>query len=254
MPQEFIAHTTEQNTPSKSVKRLCRLALKVLSFESSVGWENFEVLNQDYFALRMALACHYRHKSMTLQELYEGAWIGESASLARVRLDTKAIGTVGKLSTRYPQSEEDLEVGVVYKNANGAACDLVTALTLEGEPSNNKQLLMFHECKHTRIPLGESGTVANAVDVEEALTKVESALAKSGKENQPYALVFISNRPFKSAGDSPLALELESRAKLTNAVVIVRDNCIDYVGPSFAPRFLGYLEPWEGVESERDNE
>jgi hypothetical protein len=96
--------------------------------------------------------------------------------------------------------------------------------------------------------------VANAVVVEEALTKVESALAESGKEHQPYVLVFISNRPLARAkDDSPLALELE-RAKLTNAVVIVRENCVDYVGPSFAPRFMGYLdEPWEGMASESGN-
>jgi len=95
--------------------------------------------------------------------------------------------------------------------------------------------------------------VANAVDVEEAVTKVESALAESGKENQPYALVFISNRPLARVKDSPLALDLE-RAKLTNAVVIVRENCVDYVGPSFAPRFMGYLdEPWEGMASEGGN-
>ena len=247
MLQEFIAQTTLKRKPTLSVRRLCSLVLKVLSFESSMGWENFEVLNQDYFALRMALACHYGYQSMTLQELYEGAWVGKAAGLARVRLDTEAIGTVGKLSTRYPQSKQDLELGVVYRNADGAACDLVTPLSLEGEPSN--KLLIFHECRHTRKPVGESGMVANAVDVKVALNKVESALTESGKENERYALVFTSNRPFKSAADSPLALELE-RANLTNAVVIVRENCIDYVGPSFAPRFMGYLEPLEGVASE----
>ena len=240
MLQEFIAQTTLKRNRSKFVKLLCRLALKVLSFESSVGWENFEVLNQDYFALRMALARHYGYQSMTLQGLHEGAWIEESAGHARVRLDTEAIGTVGKLSTRYPQSNQDLELGVVYRNADEAACDLVTPLTLEGEPSN--KLLIFHECRHTRKPVGENGVDTSAVDVEEALKKVKNALTESGKENQRYALVFISNRPLKSATDSPLAIELE-RAKLTNAVVVVRDNCVDYVGPSFAPRFL---RPWEG--------
>lgn len=252
MLQEFIAQITLERTLSLSVKLLCRLALKVLSFESSVGWENFEVLNQDYFALRMALACHYGYQSMVLQELYKGAWVGKAVGLARVRLDTEAIGTVGKLSTRYPQSKQDLEVGVVYRNADGAACDLVTPLTLEEEPSN--KVLIFHECRHTRQPLGKSGIVATAVDVEEALQKVESALAESGKENQRHALVFSSNRPLKSATDYsatdyPFTLELE-RANLTNAVVIVRENCVDYFGPSLAPRFMGYLEPGEGVASE----
>ena len=247
MVQELIAQSTLERNPPLPERRLCRLALKVLSFESSVGWENFEVLNQDYFAVRMALACHYGYQSMTFQELYEGAWVGKAVGLARVRLDTEAIGTVGKLSTRYPKSKQDLEVGVVYRNADGAACDLVTPLTLEEEPSN--KLLIFHECRHTRKPLGESGIVATAVDVEEALQKVGSALAESGKENQRHALVFSSNRPLKSATDYPLTLELE-RANLTNAVVIVRENCVDYFGPSLAPRFMGYMEPGEGLASE----
>ena len=243
MVQELIAQSTLERNPSLSERRLCRLALRVLSFESTMGWENFEVLNQDYFALRMALACHYGYQSMTLQELYEGAWVEESTGLARVLVDTEAIGTVGKLSTRYPQNKQDLELGVTYRNADGAACDLVTALALEGGPSN--RLLIFHECKHTR----KGNLFVRASDVKGALSKVESALAESGKENQPFAVVFISNRPFARVKDSPLALELE-RANLTNVVVIVRENCVDYFGPSFAPRFMGYLEPYEGMPSE----
>ena len=219
------------------------LALQILDFEKILRWEDFEVMNRDYFALRLLLARYYGHKSMTLQELHKGAWIDESVGASRVLLDMESIGGVGELSARYPQSKQDLELGLVLRNADGAACDLVTALTLEGESSN--RLLIFHECKHTR----KGNLFVNAADVKTALNKIESALGESGKENQPFALVFISNRPFKSATDNPLTLELE-RANLTNAVVIVRENCIHFVGPSFAPRFMGYLEPWEGAASE----
>ena len=245
--QELIAQSILQENLSSFERRICGLALQVLDFEKNLIWQAFEEFNQNYFALRMAVARHYGHNSMTVQELHEGAWVEESVGASRVLLGLESIGVVGKLSSRYPQSKQDLELGVVYRNADGAACDLVTALTLEGESSNRH--LIFHECKHTRKPVGGSAMVANVVDIEGALQKVASALAESGNEKQAHALVFISNRPFRRIARAyPWTLELE-KANLTNAVVIVRENCVDYFGPSLAPRFMGYLEPWEGVAS-----
>lgn len=241
--QEVIAQSSLTLVLSTFERQLCGLALQVLDFERNVGWQAFEEFNRDYFALRLALARYHEFKSMTIRELHKGAWVGENAGLARVLLDTESIGTVDKLSTRYPQSKQDVDVGVVYRNADGAAFDLVTALTLEGERDNT--LLILHECKHTRKPVGENKRVVSALDVEAALEKAEHALHESGEEKRRYALIFITNRLFKSAKGYPMASELE-RANLTNSVVIGRENCIDYFGPSLARRFMGYSDPWEG--------
>lgn len=240
--QELIAQSIPEQPLSSVEKRMRGLALQVLGYEKNLRWEAFEAINRDYFALRLLLARHYGHKSMTLEELHQGAWIEESIGAFRVLSDMESIGRVGELSGRYPQSKQDLELGVTYRNADGAACDLVTALGLEGKPCDT--LLMLHECKHTR----KGNVFVNAADVKVALKKVERALAESGRADQPFALVFISNRQFARVKDSGWGYELE-RANLTNAVVIVRENCVDYFGPSLAPRFMGYLESWEEVTS-----
>ena len=87
--QEVIAESVLQFDQSLSLpeKQLCELALRVLDFERSLRLEAFEDFNQNYFALRMALADHYEHKSMSLRELHEGAWVGENVGLIRVFLD-----------------------------------------------------------------------------------------------------------------------------------------------------------------------
>ena len=188
----------------------------------------------------MALARHYGNKSMSLQDLHKGAWVGESVGPLRVVLDVETIGTVNTLSSRYPQSDQELETGVVYKNADGAACDLVTALALEWPGS--KRLLMLHECKHTRNPVGEADTKVSIIDVQAALEKVGSVLAEAGEGTPPYAVVFTSNRVFKREMKNSLATEL-GRANLHKAVVVVRENCVEYFGPSLAPRFLGFFDP-----------
>ena len=216
------------------------LALEVLAFKSKLRWQAFEEFNREYFALRMALARHYGYKSMSVQELHEGAWVEKSVGTMRVVFDMKHIGAVDTLSSRYPQSAEELETGIVYRNANGAACDLVTVLTLEG--SGSRRLLMLHECKHTRKPVGDTDTTVNAQDVQVALNKIRSALPEVGENIPVNVVVFISNRAFKGGETtSSLAKELDN-ANLKKTVVIVRDNCLEYFGPSLARRFMGYFE------------
>ena len=114
---------------------------------------------------------------------------------------------------------------------------LPTALTLE-EPSD-KRLLLLHECRHTRKVQGEGDAVVNTKDVQAALKKVRSAFARAGEETPLFAIVFVSNRVFKNATSKSLATDLE-RANLNSAIVIVRENCVDYYVPSLAPRFMGY--------------
>ena len=73
---------------------------------------------------------------------------------------------------------------------------------------------------------------------------LNDALAEEGgKKTSQHVLVFVSNRAFKNMdANTSFAMELE-HAELSNTVVVLRDNCIDYFGPSLARRFMGYVEP-----------
>ena len=77
-------------------------------------------------------------------------------------------------------------------------------------------------------------------DINEAMAKVQGT---GGSDTSPAVLVFISNRDVEGPILDELPAALHMGGSLSHAIIVVRQNCVDYFGPSLARRFMGYGEP-----------
>lgn len=208
-------------------------------YDKRLGDEVFECFNQDFIALRLALERHLGGNVTNLSDLYKGAWVGDGAGSIAVSIGDGAVGTTSTLAERFPSSRQDLEVGKVYRNAGGAPYDLVCLLPqVEGG-----RLLLAYECKHTRRLPSSKGVNVSLSDINLAMAKVREA---GGGDMPPAVLIFISNRPFsdkfKRSDTNELPAALEMGGSLSDAIIVVWQNCVEYFGPSLARRFMGYVE------------
>ena len=227
---------------STSDRSLSGLALQVLDYEKRLlGGEVFEYFNRDFIALRLALEKHFGANVTSLSDLYKGAWVGDGARNTMVVVDCDAVGTTSTLPNRFPSTRQDLQIGKVYKNAQGAPYDLVCLLP----QAEGGTLVVAYECKHTRMPSSEGPTV-NVTMINEAMTKV---LGAGGGNTSPVVLVFISNRLYsdkdKASTTDDLSAALQVGGSLSHAIIVVRQNCVEYFGPSLARRFKVCVEPEE---------
>ena len=221
-------------------KHLCRLALRVLEYDKRLGPDGFECFNQDYLALRLALEKYFGASPAGLVDLFTGAWVGGEARRVKVALDGESVGSTYSLAQRYPSTHQDLELGTVYRNAPGAPFDLVCTLPTE---EGGDAVMIAYECRHTQRLASKAGKVDGA-EISAAVAKVEEVCSR---DMRPFVLVFISNRSVSSEvnilSQGMLAEALQAGGLLSRAIVIVRQNCIDYFGPILAMRFMGYIEP-----------
>lgn len=235
--QEMIARTclsSPQATISASELLLNRLALRVLDYEKELDGKVFERFNQDFFALRLGLENHFGPQLTSLSDLYKGAWVGEEAGSIGVMLACGSVGTTSRLVKRFPSSRQDLELGTVYRNAAGAPYDLVCRLQL----AEGGRVTVAYECRHVaRLP--SQGKKIGLGELTTAMAKTQGA----GGGDEELVLVFISNRVVDGSVVEQLAAALGVGGSLSHAIIVARDNCIDYFGPSLARRFMGYEEP-----------
>lgn len=244
----MIARTCAAAFKLSSVeKRLCRLALRVLEYDKRLGPDGFECFNQDYLALRLALEKYFGAKAVDLGDLFTGAWVGDDAGRVRVALYGESLGSTFPLAQRYPSTHQDLELGPVYRNAPGAPFDLVCILPIE---EGGDAVMIAYECRHTRR-LASKAVKVDVAEISAAVAKVEKACSR---DMRPLVLVYTSNRSLSSEvnilSQGMLLEALQAGGPLSHAIVIVRQNCMDYFGPSLAMRFMGYIEPWDVSRSE----
>lgn len=225
---------------------IASLALSILEFKDKLHWTLFEDFNRDYQALRIALAGRKR-KFISMAHLHKGAWIGEEIGAQVLSITKTSLARVGNCKSVFPISgkrmSENLEktqVGVVYKNAPNAPFDIYLTMRLA---TVNQTLITFYECRHS-IREQKQAEKVRATEIQEAVSK-----AASLANGIPFAMAFISNRPFMTKSNSnsiiipndSLPAELAEAGTFSNAIIVVKQNCIDYVGPSLWPRFVGYM-------------
>jgi len=239
----MIARACSSSTEISALGRhLSRLACRVLENDKRLGPESFECFNQDYLAFRLALERYFGAHFVDLVDLYAGAWVGEEAGGVRVALNGAPVGGTFTLTQRFPSTRQDLELGTVYRNAPGAPFDLVCLLPTGKEEDN---VMIAYECRHARRIPSHADKV-DMMEIDTAVTKVQDVY--SG-DMPPFVLVFMSNRLFSSEASTKnqgkLSEALQVGGSWSRAIVVVRENCIDYFGASLARRFMGYMESGE---------
>lgn len=221
---------------SASDQFLIRLALRVLDYEKELDGKVFERFNQDFFALRLALESHLGPNVTSLSDLYKGAWVGGEAGSMSVMLGCGAVGTTSRLVKRFPSTRQDLQSGRVYRNAAGAPYDLVCLL----QRAEGGTVIVAYECRHVaRLP-----SKGEKIDLGELNTAMAKARGAGDEESvpMPVVLVFISNRVVDGSVMDELPAALRTGGSLSHAIIVARENCVDYFGPSLARRFMGYEE------------
>jgi hypothetical protein len=172
----------------KSVASFTPIWEGLLLRQGDYFWQNWELFNRDYIALRLACHSYLGKTQITLDEFFKGAKMSVHDNMARMKIEIPTKMTVGEVEARYPTTEQPrIPVGHVTMTAAGAPFDSFVYVRLASE--SKKQVLLAFHMKFSRFTDDGNGKLTKK-HIEEEYEKVQKSMSDK-LPDMNFILIFL---------------------------------------------------------------
>ena len=139
-------------------------------------WQDWEVFNCNYIAFRLSLFSYQGIRSISLQQLFNGAKFSKLADI-RIKIPTESEIIVSKINYRYPSTKApQFDSGNSVLNGGGAPFDSFIYLEQETPGNDDKRLLLALQTKLAYQDSGRPQLITNVL-VNDEYQKINDTIS-----------------------------------------------------------------------------
>jgi hypothetical protein len=156
---------------------------ELLIRKDDIGWQKWEVFNQNYIAFRLSLYSFLGHQTVSLREFFDGA-VSNIPVNTIIKIPSIEDITTSVCPNRYPFSSKEtqsLKIGDCVLNASGSPFDAfvwlsTTSSSSSSSSSSSGKILLAMQMKYSQLDASTSAIDNRLIDEE--YKKVNDSVAK----------------------------------------------------------------------------